>query len=199
MDATTIVLPAAPADTRRPSLPLMAAIVPVIAGVVLWLVTGSLFALCFAALGPLMLIASYLDGLRVRRRDRRRGEAEVDAAWQRADAELEQLHTQEHAAAWRREPGVAECLLEPPLRGADAPDRATAVVLGRGSRVSRVQARGGDDERSRAFRARAGRLDDAPVSGRWAAGSASGRPSRSPPPWRARSSRSCACASAPLS
>ncbi|WP_292697886.1 FtsK/SpoIIIE domain-containing protein [Microbacterium sp. 69-10] len=164
MDATTIVLPAVPAEPRRPSLPLMAAVVPVVAGVVLWLVTGSLFALCFAALGLLMLVASFLDGLRTRGRERRRSQQEADAGWQRAEAELERLHAQEHAAAWRREPGVAECLAEPPLRGHEPPDRATPVVLGRGSRTSRVQARGGDDERSRAFRVRTQRLDDAPAS-----------------------------------
>jgi S-DNA-T family DNA segregation ATPase FtsK/SpoIIIE len=164
MDATTIVLPAVPAEPRRPSLPLMAAVVPVVAGIVLWLVTGSLFALCFAALGPLMLVASFLDGLRTRGRERRRAQQEADAGWQRAEAELERLHAQEHAAAWRREPGVAECLAEPPLRGHEPPDRATPVVLGRGTRTSRVQVRGGEDELSRAFRVRAQTLHDAPAS-----------------------------------
>lgn len=164
MEATTIVLPAAPTDARRPSLPLLAAVVPVIAGVVLWAVTGSLFALCFAALGPLMLVASFLDGLRTRGRERRRAEAESDAAWQRAERELEQLHGEEHATLWRREPDVAECLREQPLRGLDPVGRDTTVVLGRGVRVSRVQARGGEDDRSRAFRSRAQQLEDAPVS-----------------------------------
>lgn len=164
MDATTIVLPAPPAEGRRPPLPLLAAIVPVIAGVALWLVTGSLFAVAFAALGPLMLVASYLDGLRSRRRDARRAAEDTDAAWQRAEAELARLHAAEHAAAWRREPDVVECLREPPLRGAEAPGTGTAVVLGRGGGVSRVQASGGEDERSRSFRERARRLDDAPVA-----------------------------------
>lgn len=163
MDATTIVLPAAPAETRRPGLPLLAAVVPIIAGVVLWLVTGSLFALCFAALGPLMLVASFLDGLRTRGRDRRRAEADSDAAWQRAERELEQLHREEHAALWRREPDVGECLRELPLRGHDPVSRETPVVLGRGVRASRVQARGGEDDRSRAFRSRAAQLHDAPI------------------------------------
>lgn len=164
MDATTIVLPAAPADVRRPPLPLLAAVVPVIAGVVLWAVTGSLFALCFAALGPLMLVASFLDGLRTRGRERRCAEAESDAAWQRAERELEQLHAQELATLRRREPDVAECLHELPLRGHDPVGRDTIVVLGRGVRVSRVRARGGEDDRSRAFRSRAQQLEDAPLS-----------------------------------
>ncbi|WP_344817602.1 FtsK/SpoIIIE domain-containing protein [Microbacterium soli] len=164
MEATTIVLPSAPDDRKRTPLPLMAAVVPVAAGIVLWLVTGSLLALAFAALGPLMLVASFLDGMRTRRRDRRRARQETDAAWQRAEAELSRLHAEEHATAWRREPGVAECLREPPLRGLDGPDGSTSVVLGRGTGVSRVQARGGEDERSRGFRARAQELQDAPVT-----------------------------------
>src|SRR5690606_37807358 len=163
MDATTIVLPAVPAEVRRPALPLLAAVVPIIAGVVLWSVTGSLFALCFAALGPLMLVASFLDGLRTRGRDRRSAQAEAEAAWQRAGRELEHLHCEEHATLWRREPDVAECLRELPLRGREAVGRDTQVVLGRGARASRVQARGGEDDRSRVFRARAQRLEDAPI------------------------------------
>ncbi|SJN31948.1 FtsK/SpoIIIE family protein [Microbacterium esteraromaticum] len=163
MDATTIVLPAAPAEARRPQLPLLAAIVPVIAGVVLWLVTGSLFALCFAALGPLMLVSSYLDGLRSRRKERRRADAEDTQAWQRADAELDRLHAQEHAGAWARDPDVAECVIEPPLRGHEGVGRATTIVLGRGLRPSVVRASGGDDDRARAFAERAQQLDDAPI------------------------------------
>ncbi len=164
MDATTIVLPSPPADARRPPLPLLAAVVPVAAGIVLWLVTGSLLALCFAALGPLMLLASYFDGRRARGRERRRADAEADAAWQRAETELERLHAQEHAAAWRHDPDVLECLREAPLRGPEPPHGETALVVGRGERASRVQATGGEDERSREFRGRARRLEDAPVT-----------------------------------
>ncbi|WP_268928564.1 FtsK/SpoIIIE domain-containing protein [Microbacterium sp. KUDC0406] len=163
MESTTIVLPAAPAPASRPSLPLLAAVVPVIAGVVLWAVTGSLFALCFAALGPLMLLASFLDGLRTRRRDRRRIAAESDAAWDRAGAELTALHADERAGLWRRHPDAAACMAEQPLRGHEPPSADTALVLGHGERASAVRASGGDDDRSRAFRERAAVLDDAPV------------------------------------
>ncbi|MGX1791466.1 FtsK/SpoIIIE domain-containing protein [Microbacterium sp. NPDC055312] len=163
MDATTIVLPAAPALPGRPPLPLLAAIVPVIAGVVLWLITGSLFALCFAALGPLMLLASFADGMRSRRRARRRAEGESDAAWQRAEDELGRLHAQEHRMRWHRSPDAARCLLDPPLRGRTPLSSATELVIGRGRVDSRVRASGGDDDRSRAFRERAEQLADAPI------------------------------------
>lgn len=164
MDATTIVLPSDQGESRRPSLPLLAATVPLLAGVVLWLITDSVFALCFAALGPVMLLASFLDGLRTRRRDRRRRRVETDAAWQRAEAELVRLHLEEHELAWRQAPDVAGCLAEPPLRGHSGIDSDTGIVIGRGVVRSRVRATGGDDERSRAFHERAQSLDDAPIS-----------------------------------
>ena len=163
MDATTIVLPAAPGEPTRPQLPLLAAIVPLLTGAVLWLVTGSLLALCFAAIGPLMLLASFFDGLRTRRRARRRAEHESDLAWQRADEELARLHDEEHQQLWHRTPDVAGCLLAPPLRGRVPLTPATEVVIGRGDRRSRVRASGGDDERSRSFRHRAERLADGPI------------------------------------
>lgn len=164
MDATTIVLPASPAPPARPGLPLIAAIVPVVAGVALWLITGSLFALCFAALGPLMLVASFFDGIRSRRKQQRQAVAEADDAWQRAEGERARLHDEEHIAAWRRHPDAAACLLEPPLRGGDTVDRTTAIVVARGDRPSRVRASGGDDDRARSFRERAATLPDAPIA-----------------------------------
>lgn len=163
MDATTIVLPAAPAPPSRPSLPLLAAIVPVFAGLALWLITGSLFALCFAALGPLMLLASFFDGIRSRRREQRRAVADTDDAWQRAEDERRRLHAAEHAALWRRHPDAAGCLTEPPLRGHDDVARDTPLVVGRGERRSRVQATGGEDARARAFRDLTAVLPDAPI------------------------------------
>ena len=164
MDATTIVLPATPTPAQRPGLPILAAIVPVIAGVVLWLITGSLFALCFAALGPLMLLASFFDGMRSRRREQRRRVTDADDAWERAEEERRRLHGEEHAALWRRHPDVAACLAEPPLRGQDSVDRTTSIVVARGDRPSRIRASGGDDVRARAFRDRTATLPDAPVT-----------------------------------
>lgn len=145
-------------------MPLLAAIVPIIGGVALWLITGSVFALCFAALGPLMLLASFLDGMRTRRKERRLAEADSDEAWARAEAELLRLHAEEHAARWQRDPDAARCLIEPPLRGHTPLTRETRVVIGRGTRSSNVHTSGGDDARSRAFRDRAESLEDAPIT-----------------------------------
>lgn len=142
----------------------MAAIVPVAAGVVLWLVTGSLYALCFAALGPLMIAASLIDAARSRRRDRRRDDAETEQAWALAEQALRRRQREERAARRLREPDVASCLAQPPLRGSQAPDPSTVLVIGSGAVPSAIRCGGGDDARSREFRERCATLQDAPVA-----------------------------------
>lgn len=141
----------------------MAAIVPIAAGVVLWLVTGSLFALCFAALGPLMIVASLVDAARSRRRDRRRNDADAEEAWAAAERALERRQSEERAARWLREPDAASCLAHPPLRGAHAPDPSTDLVVGSGSAPSGIRCGGGDDARARNFRERCATLQHAPL------------------------------------
>lgn len=164
MDALPIVLPGPLPTPRRQSPPFVAAIVPVIGGVVLWLITGSLFALCFAALGPLMLAASLIDGARTRRRDRRHQATAEEKAWADAETEREERHEIERAAMWLRLPDVAACLQQVPLRGSERPGAGTVVVVGRGAAASRLSCTGGLDARGRSFRERCGRLDDAPVA-----------------------------------
>ncbi|MFS0912377.1 FtsK/SpoIIIE domain-containing protein [Microbacterium sp. 179-I 3D2 NHS] len=164
MDSLPIALPAPPAAPRRPPLPFMAAAVPIAAGVVLWWVTGSLYALCFAALGPLMIAASLVDAARSRRRDRRRSDAEAAQGWSAAEAELRRRQEEERATRWLREPDAASCLTRPPLRAGHPPDSSTPVVLGRGTVASAVRCSGGDDARARDFQERCAILDDAPVS-----------------------------------
>ncbi|MCK2036451.1 cell division protein FtsK [Microbacterium sp. SSW1-49] len=170
MDAPPIVLPSAPASVRRAPLPFAAAIIPVAAGVVLWLVSGSLYALCFAALGPLMLAASAFDAARIRRRDRRRDEAESAAVWASAEEDLSSRQQAERAALWHRHPDVARCLAQPPLRGTDAPGIATEVVIGSGPVPSAVRCSGGTGQRAREFQRRCGILTEAPVRVKLGAG-----------------------------
>lgn len=141
----------------------MAAIVPIGAGVVLWLVTGSLFALCFAALGPLMLVASLFDSARSRRRERRRNDGEAAEAWAAAEEELGCRQREELATRWLREPDAASCLTRPPLRGAEPPGVSTGLVVGSGPTSSGISCTGGDDVRSRDFRARCTTLHGAPL------------------------------------
>ncbi|MFJ6531709.1 FtsK/SpoIIIE domain-containing protein [Microbacterium sp. NPDC091662] len=163
MDSLPIVLPAAPAAPRRAPLPFMAALVPVATGVVLWLVTGSLLALGFAALGPLMIGASLVDSARARRRERRRGEQQVDEEWAAAEAELVRRHQDEREELWQRWPDCANAIAQPPLRGAQQADATIPVVVGAGGSTSEVRCSGGDDPRGREFRARCHVVEDAPI------------------------------------
>lgn len=130
----------------------------------LWVITDSLFALCFAALGPLMLFASLLDSIRVGRRDRRRATADEEDAWTRATAVLAQRHDEERSALRRASPDVAACLKDPPLRSAEPVDHSTRIVLGPGVVSSQLRVTGGEGERAQLFRRRAASLDDAPIT-----------------------------------
>lgn len=163
MESLPIAIPPAPADAKRPPVPFMAALVPVGGGVVMWLVTGSMFALCFAALGPLMIAASLIDGARARRRARRIAVAENETAWERAEAELLRRHGEERELQDLRFPDAASALRHPPLRGPEGADATTFLVIGRGEARSDLRSSGGDGERARAFQSRCSRLDDAPV------------------------------------
>jgi S-DNA-T family DNA segregation ATPase FtsK/SpoIIIE len=56
-----IALPAVPQPAAPFRFPVVAATVPVVASLGIWLITGSTFALIFAALGPLAAVGSYVD------------------------------------------------------------------------------------------------------------------------------------------
>ncbi|MFK4760624.1 FtsK/SpoIIIE domain-containing protein [Microbacterium sp. ZW T5_45] len=164
MDALPIAIPPAPPDAKRPPLPVLAACVPVAAGVAMWLVTGSLYALCFAAIGPLMLVASLIDGARSRRKSQRIAVAEGAKAWAMAEGELRRRHDEERELLGHRHPDAADCVRNPPLRGRDAVDAETLIVIGRGAVSSEVRSGGGADDRAREFEARCRVLDDAPLT-----------------------------------
>ncbi|MBG0718866.1 cell division protein FtsK, partial [Microbacterium sp. 2C] len=99
-------LPLAPPAPPRPGLPVAAAIVPVVGAVVLWQLTGSPTALWFAALGPLMAVASFADGLRSVRRAKRRAPREAADALAELAPEVEERHDGERRRAGRRTPDV---------------------------------------------------------------------------------------------
>lgn len=164
MNPDTIVLPQASAAPRRPPMPVLAAVIPVVGGAALWMITGSILSLCFAALGPLMLGASFVDGLRVRRRDLRLTHSRESEQWAAAERELRRAHARERDALRRAYPDTATCLAEPPLRGASRMDGETLVLIGTGATDSAVRVSGGDGQQAREFRDRASRLTDAPIA-----------------------------------
>lgn len=164
MDLEPLTLPAAAAEPRRQSVPVLAAVVPIAAGIVLWLITGSIFSLAFAALGPLMIGASLLDGLRTRRRERRAAADDETAGWRRAEQDLMRRHQTERRELRRVHPDAAASVVDAPLRDLRPIDDSTPIVVGSGARRSALRVTGDDGERARAFRERASQVKGVPIA-----------------------------------
>ncbi|KXC06771.1 hypothetical protein [Microbacterium hominis] len=156
-------LPSVPPPPVRAPVPVLAAIVPVVGALVLWRVTGSTYALWFAALGPLLAVASFGDGqessIVEQGTHRRAARGELT----RLGREVETRHAEEHARAWGRTPDVAA------LCGDDAeiwravPGRESCLVVGRGAGVSGLRIEGdAADEAARGPRRRAARTRTRP-------------------------------------
>ena len=163
--AEPIVLPTPAPPARRAPLPVVAAVVPIGAAVVMWLVTGSMIMLLFAALGPILAAATVVDGGLARRRERRRvGSEAAEAAARAADA-LRERHERERAARWAVQPDAGRLLQRPADVWRPADERGDALVLGAGDGVSAARVvGGGDDEDAAALRAMAGTLPAVPVA-----------------------------------
>ncbi|MDQ1128010.1 FtsK/SpoIIIE domain-containing protein [Microbacterium sp. SORGH_AS_0888] len=155
-------LPAPAPPPRRGSVPLAAAAVPVVGAVILWLVTGSLFALCFAALGPMMAVASSLDARRAARRERRRDERERERLIADLRIRVSEAHARERAEAAERHPDLARLATAPAELWRRVPGRTAGVVVGRGEAPSSVRV-GGDGAGADELRRFAERLADAPI------------------------------------
>ncbi|MER7798049.1 FtsK/SpoIIIE domain-containing protein [Microbacterium sp. NPDC096154] len=155
-----IALPARPERPPRGAFPLVASVIPVVASVAIWAVTGSLIALCFAALGPLMALATLIDGARGgRRRGREQARAHAEAR-ARAREQIVRRQDAERATRWRESPDVAALLGDVRRQWRSSADE---LVVGRGTVPSGVQVSGGDEEADD-LRRTASELQDAPVT-----------------------------------
>ncbi|MEO8094166.1 MAG: hypothetical protein ABI632_04440, partial [Pseudolysinimonas sp.] len=173
-DNTRIAAPRPPEPTPPFRLPVFATIAPMIAAVVMWLVTGSPFALMFAALGPVTALASLADSRigsrRARAREQRRFEADLLEARDR----IESAHAQERLAAAEltpAAPAIVERTGADPYRWRASAAREVPVFVGLGAVGSGVElervADGGSPAVAAALAevaAAASRLDDAPVT-----------------------------------
>ena len=159
--AETIILPAVAAAPQRGSLPLLAAAVPVVSGIVLFAVTGSPLSLCFAALGPVMILGSFLDGVRQRRRTARVARAEETQAWSRVEQIVSDREAEERARRLRAVPDVAACLMDPPTRPIALAD-TVEIAAGRGDGPSPLRF-SGTGGRVEAFRAQHAAVTGVPV------------------------------------
>ncbi|MCI0158535.1 FHA domain-containing protein [Leifsonia shinshuensis] len=146
-DVTTIIeLPEPPVPDEPPRLPVIALAAPALLGVTLFTVTGQALSLVFAALSPVMLVGSWIDGrLRGRTRRSKRSRA-FDAALRGARSELEAAHAREVRARLLEAPSIAavdEAMrLRSPLLWSRRPgtDAFLRLRLGVGDLPSRVEA-----------------------------------------------------------
>ena len=159
-----LTLPRAATPAPRPPLPLLTAIVPVAGAVVLWAVTGSVYALWFALLGPLIAVASIADGARNSRRLRRRDTAEAARAIDRTRREVARRHDVEREERWTRHPDVLGYLRHPAAIWRAVPEREGVLVVGAGDGRSEVRISGGEgDQQAIDVRRDAARIARVPV------------------------------------
>ena len=153
-----LLAPTLPADPPKPGFPVVAVVAPIVVSAILFAVTGSPFLLLMAVLGPVIAVATLVDGRRHRRRSGReaaaRFTAELDALADRVaaarEAERDRLRAfTEFAPAW----------------GDDA--RSPVIAVSRGTVPSGVEVSGVADPREPAelvrLRATAPELEGAPV------------------------------------
>lgn len=160
-----LVLPRTAAPPPRPPLPLLTAVVPIVGAVVLWAVTGSPYALLFAALGPLIAVASVADAARGSRRSRRKDAAATARELDAARSEVARRHGLEREERWARHPDVTRYLARPESIWRAVPGRQGMLVVGTGEGQSGVRLTGGEgDAAATDVRRRAGRLSAAPVT-----------------------------------
>jgi len=161
---TGLSLPPAWTPPARPPIPIVAATVPIVGAVVLWLVTGSMLALWLAALGPLIAVATVLDAGRSARGDRRRANTASATARDAVSAAIVRRHDTERRRRWARHPDVAAFLSRDGEIWRAVPGRGDALVVGAGDVPSALRVSGGDsDPEAVALRRRAARLPGAPV------------------------------------
>ncbi|HEY0259239.1 MAG TPA: FtsK/SpoIIIE domain-containing protein [Lacisediminihabitans sp.] len=166
-------LPRPPEPWRAPGFPLIAGIAPVIGSLLVWALTRSPFTLAFAALGPLVAAAGFVDGVvqsrRVRRRELARFRRQVD----RCLAAIDERQSAERSLLRRATPDALAVLTSPsddPERWRTEPSSAIPIVLGTGSVASSVwlsgETTGADDETAASLTAlsrRASVLTAAPI------------------------------------
>ncbi|MDR5701311.1 FtsK/SpoIIIE domain-containing protein [Agromyces aerolatus] len=159
-----LALPPSPPDEPRAGFPWLASGAPVVGAFALWALTGSPLALAFAALGPVVALASMIDGRRHAAARRRRGSAERLTALDELQREIARRHADERAQAWRRMPSAASVLQHAP--GADwRGEGPGSVVIGRGDEPSTLRIGGSPtDDADRAVLRFAGQVSDAPVA-----------------------------------
>ena len=141
---TEVTLPAPPEDPPRQYLPMVAAVIPLIMGLVMWQVFGSLIFALFMLMSPLMLLGSYYESRKSGRRDHKRRLEEHALLLSRALAQLDALQDEEIDSRRREFPTAEEaagfaCELSTRLWERQPDDEAFLVLrIGSAEQDSRI-------------------------------------------------------------
>ncbi|SDN75908.1 DNA segregation ATPase FtsK/SpoIIIE, S-DNA-T family [Cryobacterium flavum] len=135
----TLPLPPAPASLPPAGFPLLASVAPLVAAGLIWMITGSAFALIFAVLSPIIAVASMFDSKRSggkRRRTESAAHAEALALLRTVITDRQSRWRDE---AWQHTPSARNI-----VRGCAAAARwrqtdATLVALGVGPAPSGIR------------------------------------------------------------
>ncbi|MBV0895296.1 FtsK/SpoIIIE domain-containing protein [Microbacterium sp. NC79] len=159
-----LTLPAPPEPRKRSAIPLAAAVVPILGGLGMYALTQSVIALMFAALGPVMLVATMLDAARGKRADARRYRKEIRRASADLTVHIDAQHEAERALRWHTHPDVARLTTHEEELWRVHPQREGTVVVGSGTMgVALDVARGVEGEEAQRLRAYAMTLERAPL------------------------------------
>jgi S-DNA-T family DNA segregation ATPase FtsK/SpoIIIE len=170
-----VAAPVPPAPTPPHAFPVLATMAPVVVSLALWAVTGSVFALVFAALGPAVALASLADARLQSRRRSSREEARFTTHLAAARSEISRAHERETAEIAAGSPTARRLVAEQWPESEQwlrAPGDEIPVCVGWGERTSSLvldgatvgdRGRGPAHESLRSLAREAARLRDAPV------------------------------------
>ncbi|MGV8911872.1 MAG: FtsK/SpoIIIE domain-containing protein [Rhodoglobus sp.] len=171
-----IALPSAPQPAPPFRFPVVAATVPIVASVAIWLITGSLFALIFAALGPLAATGSYIDSRLTARKTLRAEGKRFDQEVSATHTAIESYHRREGSDLAELAPPAIQLVCEvktDSARWMREPRDVLPVHLGYGTVRSSLSLDGGGshdrvdsrtDEHYRRLSEQAANLRDAPIA-----------------------------------
>jgi len=109
-EQSRIAAPSLPAPPQPYSFPVLATIAPVVVSIAIWLITRSVFALVFAALGPAVAVASLVDSRWQTRRRARHERKRFDREVVEVEAEIVAAHDRERELLEQTAPTAAAAL-----------------------------------------------------------------------------------------
>ncbi|TFD58845.1 hypothetical protein E3T39_10755 [Cryobacterium suzukii] len=139
----TLALPPAPAAAPPAGFPLLATVAPLVAAGMIWMITGSAFALIFAVLSPIIAVASMFDSKRTGRKRRRAETASHGDAVAVLRLMITERHTRWRDEAWRHTPSARNIVLGRAAAARWRQTDGTLVSLGVGPAPSGIRLGGG--------------------------------------------------------